>query len=91
MMSRIETAVNLWRFYNCYIINNLVYGETYFSSNYTFYKSCHKSQDDIILANKAGLQSMKNFHGTITWLEPTPPTPRLLSYEISIEIDLLVD
>ena len=51
----------LCRSYDCYVVNNLTVGDKGFSSGYTFYKGDRKSQNDIILSNKSGLQSLEHF------------------------------
>ena len=77
----------LCRAYNCYVINNLVFGSQQFQSNYTFHRGESKSQNDIILANKCGLNSVKNFllH-EIGW-NPSDHTPVSLECDLSIDVD----
>ena len=47
--------------YHCYIVNNLSIDDKVFNSSLTFYKGDRKSQNDIILPNKAGLSYIDKF------------------------------
>ena len=75
----------LCRSYNSYVVNNLVIGDRQFQSNFTFHRGDSKSQNDIILANKSGLESLNSFSlHEIGW-NPSDHIPISLKCDLCIE------
>lgn len=68
--------------FKCFIVNNLVYAGKDFSSSYTFYKGNRKSQNDILLANKAGLSSLSKFELQNLGWNPSDHVPILATCEL---------
>ena len=56
-----KEIVNICKSFDCYVVNNLNYGNKIFDGNFTFQKGNRKAQNDILLANRAALSSIKNF------------------------------
>ena len=53
--------ISICKSFKCFIVNNLVYNTKTFMGDFTFNKANRKSQNDILLANIAGLDSLSAF------------------------------
>ena len=52
---------NICRSYNCYVLNNLTINNLNFDGDFTFFRGERRSQNDLILANLAGLRKTSDF------------------------------
>ena len=56
-----KEILKICRSFRCFIVNNLQFQDKKFESDFTFYKGNKKSQNDLILANMAALDAIKEF------------------------------
>ena len=56
-----KEILKICRSFKCFIINNLKFNGKNFKSDFTFYRGNRKSQNDLLLANLAALNSIQTF------------------------------
>ena len=67
--------IKICKSFKCFIVNNLEYNSKIFNGDFTFHKANRKSQNDILLANLAGLDGMDTFEiHNVIW-NPSDHTP----------------
>ena len=69
---------------NCFVINNMTIGPIDCDGDFTFKKGGRRSQNDLILTNKFGLSSVKNFTIHNVGWNPSDHTPVSVNVELDI-------
>ena len=95
-----KEILKICKSFKTYILNNLIFNGKIFSGDFTFKRGDSKSQNDLILANAAAIDSIKTFTiHDISW-NPSDHTPvsacfvlNILKedYDIATSTDLLSD
>ena len=82
-----KTLQEICKSYKCYILNNMDIGSITMDGNFTFHKGVRKSQNDLVLTNKAGLESVRSLCINEVGWNPSDHAPLSVMVELDVTDD----